>query len=132
MSKTGIWTLLIAVFSATLFIGAMYFTFDVSDRLFDMSVYKDIVRENGIKADAKIISIDNALFIGGVSLNERKYYEIKMEIDNGKDTPYIVAIDTTTPHGVYINEGDIIPVRINSKNKRKVVYDFGRGDLDIK
>ncbi|NQV00021.1 MAG: hypothetical protein HQ538_04730 [Parcubacteria group bacterium] len=130
MNRLFLWVVLIGGVTTGLFVGSMYITFDASDRLFDTGSYEEGIRQNGLEAEAKILSIDNALLFGGVSLNERKYLEIKMEIDNGVSSPYIVAIDTTTPYGVSINEGDTIPVRVDKNNERAVVYDFERGDID--
>ena len=130
MRSAGLWFLLIGGLGFGLFAGTMYFTFDVSDRLFDTGSYEENIRQNGLEAEARIISIDDALFFGGVSLNEMKYLEVKMEIDNGVSEPYIVAIDTTIPNNIKIKEGDVIPVRVDSNNERGVVYDFEKGDID--
>ena len=113
------------------FVGSGYLSFNAADRLFDTGSYEEEIRYNGIEAEAKILSIDDALLFGGISINEMEYLEIKMEIDNGADEPYIVAIDTTVPKNIIIKEGDILPVKVDLENERRVVYDFERGDLNL-
>lgn len=130
MSRMGIMFLVIGGVTMLLFMGTMYLTFDATNRLFDVDSYEEKVEQNGLEAKAKILSIDDALLFGGVSLNEQRYLEVKMEIDNGIDAPYIIAIDTTIPYGTSINEGDFIPVLIDKNNKRAVVYDFARGEIN--
>jgi hypothetical protein len=132
MNRAGLWFLLIGGLGFGLFAGAMYISFDATDRLFDTGGYEEKIRQNGIEAEARIISIDDALMFGGISMDEMKYLEIKMEIDNGNDEPYVIAIDTTVPNKIIFDEGDIWPVRIDPENERGVVYDFERGDLDLK
>lgn len=129
MRNIGLWALLIGGVTMGLFAGTMYFTFDVSDRLFDTGSYEENIRQNGLAGEARIISIDDALLLGSTSINEMEYLEIKMEVDNGLNSPYIVAIDTIIPNSVIIKEGDILPVRVDSDNERGVVYDFERGDI---
>ena len=126
----GIMFLVIGGVTMLLFMGTMYLTFDATNRLFDVDSYEEKVEQNGLEAKAKILSIDDALLFGGVSLNEQRYLEVKMEIDNGIDAPYIIAIDTTIPYGTSINKGDFIPVLIDKNNKRAVVYDFARGEIN--
>ena len=62
-------------------------------------------------------------------LDKKKYKVYNFGVCGEKSSDLLERFDIQTEK---VNEGDIIPVRINSKNKRKVVYDFERGDLDIK
>lgn len=112
------------------FFGSMFVGFEAADRLFDTGKYEGNIRQNGIEAEAKILSIDDALSFGGISIDEMKYLEIKMEIDDGTGNPYVVAIDTTMPKNIIISEGDVIPVRVDPDNERAVVYDFKRGEAE--
>lgn len=130
MSRPGLFFVFIGAFSFVLFAGSMYIALDAADRLFDTGGYEENIRQNGIGAEARIISIDDAVLFGGVSMNDMEYLEIKMEIDDGLSEPYIVAIDTTIPNNIIINEGDIIPVRVDPDNERGVVYDFARENAE--
>lgn len=130
MNKTGVIFFLFIGMTVFVFMGVMYVTLGSTDRLFDIGNYEDMLDRSNIEAEAKILSIDDAMLFGGISLNERRYLEIKMEIDNNIDPPYIIAIDTTIPYGAVINKGDIIPVIVDKDNERAVVYDFEKGEVN--
>jgi hypothetical protein len=128
MNRPFLFLIVFACIMMGVMMGVMYISFDVADRLYDTGSYEEKIRKEGIEADAKIISIDDALFFGGVSIDEMKYLEVKMEIDNGIDEPYIIAIDTTIPKDKSLNVGDVIPVVVDSDNRRKVVFDYNRAE----
>jgi hypothetical protein len=79
----------------------------------------------GKPAVAKILEIGESSEGGVITINEQPYLGIKLEIDDGKKTPYAVSFDTLIPRSAVpqFQPGAAFAVKIDPNDPQKVVLD---------
>lgn len=83
------------------------------------------ILEHGEQAIATVLAIGESSRGKTITINDQPYLNLRLEIDDGRKTPYQVSFDTIIPRATVpqFQPGASFPVKVDPQNPQIVVYD---------